>query len=489
MPKLSDAIKPPDMEKLVPVSQPAGVSAPPTPDPSSMPGYESLSLAPAPTILSLDVDRQRQFYRRGVSQYRISPLPTKSNPSLNASTRTITTQVVTQAIAAIPPVVPSAPVTDGLVHGDDIWEIDPAYFLVRDDFTMVSVPGGLSDFTSEVAWHGVQGGTAPFLSFVEPGCGNTGGMPSFGFVNLLGNATSNAANFLIPRLAPSSLPQFGWPILDYPKWKLIWVFTISRQQVGALAPAFSWTKVSHYTGLGNWPLLGAELTNTSTLRPLDFIGLRYDTDTTAPSIGDTTFQFETVFQAPTAGAPARNNAQGTVFNTGILATEGRSYRLEISCTIEGSINFFLTDGVTTSSNTMTISKLSIGPSPSVRIDNGIALYTSPGSVAYPWNTGSKVTISGGSISQFNNTFTLMSGALQPQNGAWLMSGTQAPATDTGATTTLWPALLPFVAFGNDSQAGPVNGSKGIEIDFFGFVWNPGVGGGTGTPNSTLARYW
>ncbi len=103
MPKLSDATKPQDMKDFVQVFQPAGMVVPPTANPGSMPNYEALSLAPAPPILSLDIDRQRQFYRSGVSQYRISPIPSKANPSINASARSISTQVVTQALATVAP--------------------------------------------------------------------------------------------------------------------------------------------------------------------------------------------------------------------------------------------------------------------------------------------------------------------------------------------------------------------------------------------------
>lgn len=388
-----------------------------------------------------------------------------------------------------PPVVIPPSVTDGLVHGIPEWEVDPAFFCIRDDFTFASPPGNLGDFTSEWPWHGANGGTGSFNSFIEPGLGATGGMPSFGYISMLNGSGASTGNVLIPKVALASLPKMGWPILDYPGWKLVWIFTISRRQLGALAPAFSWTQVSHYMGLGNWPNLTAELGSGGPPRPLDFLGLRYDTDTTAPSIGDTTFKFEKVFQAPTSGAPARNNAQGTVFDTTMVPVEGRSYRLEISCVASGSIKFFLTDGVTSSTTTMAISKLSIAPSPTMRIDNNIALYGSPSSVALPWNVGSKVTLAGGSLTQFNGTFTLMDDGLQPQNGAWLFIGTQAPATDTGATTSLWPALFPFVTFGNDSQAAPVAGSKGIMVDFIGFIWNPGVNGGTGTPTTLKARFW
>src|SRR5487761_1578593 len=39
------------------------------------------------------------------------------------------TTVVTEAVAALPP-----PAGDGLIHGDKIWETDPAYVILRDDF-------------------------------------------------------------------------------------------------------------------------------------------------------------------------------------------------------------------------------------------------------------------------------------------------------------------------------------------------------------------
>lgn len=472
----------------VPAPEKGPLSAPAPPVPNAMPPFFSGSMPPSIQHDSKFVGTE--VGTPGIPKHSLMPMGTQANPFTNAAATSTAKIIVQQAIAAIPPPpAPAAGVTDGLLHGDAVWEVDPAFFIVRDDFAFASPPGNLGDFTSEFPWHGANGGTGSFNSFIEPGVGATGGMPSFGYISMLNGSGASTGNVLIPKEALASLPQMGWPILDYPGWKLIWIFTISRRQLGALAPAFSWTQVSHYMGLGNWPLSTTELGSGGPARPLDFIGLRYDTDTTAPSIGDTTFKFEKVFQAPTAGAPARNNAQGTVFDTTMVPVEGRSYRLEVSCTTSGSINFFLTDGVTSSSTTMVISKLSIAPSPTVRIDQNIALYGSPGSVALPWNTGSKVTISGGSIAQFNSTFTLMDAGLQPSNGAWLMVGTQAPATDTGATTTLFPALLPFVTFGNDSSAAPVAGSKGIMVDYFGFVWNPGVGGGTGTPNSLKARYW
>jgi hypothetical protein len=105
MPTLKQATKPPDnLSNMSLVTQPSSAAQPiPSPNPNSMPNYEALSLAPAPAILSTDIDRQRQFYRQGVSSYRISPLPSKANQQINASARSIVTQVISQVAAATPP--------------------------------------------------------------------------------------------------------------------------------------------------------------------------------------------------------------------------------------------------------------------------------------------------------------------------------------------------------------------------------------------------
>src|SRR5258708_3440984 len=113
MPPLKNATTPPaNLSDFQLVPQPSSAARPmPTPDPNSMPNYEALSLAPAPAVMSTDVDRQRQFYRHGVSQYRISPLPSKANPQINASARSVARQVVasTPSAAGITSVALTAP--------------------------------------------------------------------------------------------------------------------------------------------------------------------------------------------------------------------------------------------------------------------------------------------------------------------------------------------------------------------------------------------
>lgn len=94
MPSLKDASIPPaNLKKMVPVSAPAANTQQP-PSATSIPDFDPLSLAPAPPLLATAPDSQRQWFRRGVSQYRISPLPSKANPSINASARSIAQEVV-----------------------------------------------------------------------------------------------------------------------------------------------------------------------------------------------------------------------------------------------------------------------------------------------------------------------------------------------------------------------------------------------------------
>jgi hypothetical protein len=60
--------------------------------------------------------------------------------------------------------------------------------------------------------------------------------------------------------------------------------------------------------------------------------------------------------------------------------------------------------------------------------------------------------------------------------------------NTVGTAVGLPAVTPIFSFGNDTQAAPVIATA-IVIDYFSLIWNPGVGGGTGTPTATKPRYW
>ena len=61
--------------------------------------------------------------------------------------------------------------------------------------------------------------------------------------------------------------------------------------------------------------------------------------------------------------------------------------------------------------------------------------------------------------------------------------------NAGATLSGYPGLYPSVWMGNDSEASPTSDSMEMDVDKIRFVWNPGVGGGTATPNPTKDRYF
>jgi hypothetical protein len=476
-PNLMDETKVPTNWVDAPAKSPMGAAAPPVPH--EMPQYFSGSLAPQ---LQLDsAFSGTEMASPMVPKHSLMPFGNQASAFTNAASQSTSKIIVDQAIAAIPPPVTSTDTDtgDGLIHGDAIWEIDPAYILLRDDFINTDQEATLQSFVSEIPWYAINGGS--------PASVFNGGFqfPYNGIINLSNDGNSNRSSKILPHIETQP-EQFGWPLLDYPGWKFIWVFGIGRVGQGSPGATFSWTQVSMYMGLANYPSLMSNLTATNTPRPPFFLGLRYDTDTTAPAISDTTFKFEYV-QNLTATATTRINTQGTIFDTGMVATEGRKYRLEISCTTSGQVKFFFTDGVTTSSTTMTVTQFSSSTTPTVSISNGLGFYSTTDYL--PWAPGSKATITGGVVAAFNTTLTMIPSSLQPLNGQFYMAGSQSSTPDTGAVTKVFPALVPFVSFGNDTQAAPTANLKAIQWDFISFVWNPGVGGGTGTPNSTLARYW
>lgn len=385
-----------------------------------------------------------------------------------------------------PPVVIPPSVNDGLIHGDKTWGLDPGWVDLRDDFALTSIDssGVLGNFTSEMAWVGIDGSGGEGTVFAG------GPYPNQGYVYMGASASVNTQSFLLPHLTGASVQQYGMPIFDYPGWKLVWIFGINRKGAGTVPAAFDWSHISFYLGLGSWP---GQTSNTPPIsRPPFFAGLRYDTDTTAPAISDTQFVFEYIAQAPVAGAPARVNTQGTTQATGITAVEGAFYRFELTYLSDTKLLYSLSNGSTTFTKIITIARTTLAPTPTLSVSNGIATYTSPGSVNIPWSVGSKVILASitGTASSLNGTWTIMPANLQSLNAQWLTSVTPFASTaGTNGTTSFYPALVPCVVFGNDSTATPITKTKGILVDFFSFIWNPGINGGTGTPNVNKSRYW
>ena len=372
---------------------------------------------------------------------------------------------------------------DGNIHGDPLWNVDDAVFWLRDDFSAMSSFAG--NFTSQIYW--------AFAPSTATSIAQSSTPPYFGGLLLPNSASSGDSAKLIQGMAaPWTRSQSqAWPLLDYPSWKLVWEFEICRPYIFSqsnVPVAFNWAKVSTYVGLGAFPSGGA-IGAAAVPRTPYFIGLRYDTDPTSPAISDTDFVFEAVANSTDTATRAALNVQGTVVHTGITVTEGTHYRLEMECTVVGSVALTLSDGTTSFSSTLVMPKfVSTSSSNEYYSLNGIGEIDA-NVATMPSGPGTLIGVSGisGALAAFNGTWpALGSGGTSFVN--ILMGGSLGPAL-ANSTITFYPAMAPYLAFGNDSQAGQAAQTKALSVDFFGFDWNPGVGGGTGTPNSILARYW
>jgi hypothetical protein len=82
-----------DMKQVTPPAAQPSISLNPTGDPE----FSSLSLAPIPPVMGTETDAARQFYRPGVSQIRMPPLPVQSKIAAGASAQS---QVINQQIVS-----------------------------------------------------------------------------------------------------------------------------------------------------------------------------------------------------------------------------------------------------------------------------------------------------------------------------------------------------------------------------------------------------
>ena len=435
-------------------------------------------------------------YAARTPQLSLMPLGIQGNPSTNAAIMSTARKAV-----RIPPAVAAAVTTDiddGLIHGDAIWETDSAYVFFRDDF--MSVTGNISGHgIGELGWElsGNVGGFSTPSNLKGLTVLNTG---EFSWSNTTTNNSNpsqgiGALSLGTFNIGPSqpATDVMAWPLLAFPSWKatFIWRFHRTIEIPSGIAPNFS--QKSIYIGLAN----NVDLPTNGWSRPPIFIGARYDTDTTAPAISDTTIKLESVQNAlPTGSTPTRDNTQGTVFDTGITPAEDVYYRLDIICTVAGTVTMSINGAAP---QTFTLPKIVItagSANTAVRANNGEALlqFGTIGGlfVTHPFGPGVPVTVAGTGTSptldgNYNTNQTYIASTINDRI-SYLFAPTVGLATPVGWTVTGFASLIPVILFGNDTQAAPVNDNM-ICIDYFSFVWNPGVGAGTGTPDPTKSRYF
>lgn len=356
---------------------------------------------------------------------------------------------------------------DGLVHGDSIWDVDSGVFWIRDDFTM----GGTASGTiGSLLWL-----MPTAISAVSNYCGQT---PNLGLLGIPNSSSSNGYNRLYYGSTSSFIPyQTAWDLLNNPGWKCVWVWKFDNYWAGGTA--FGMSQKSFYIGLG-FPYSSA-----NTPRPNCFIGVRFDTDTTSPSINDSTMHYEVVMNQLSS---TRNNTQGTVVSTGLTPTAGTWYRLEIECVAAGVVTMSI-NGSTPQSFTVPTYGLSIASGCSFSASNGFGEITFTGQLALPWAVGTQISVS---AQQTSPAESIAFGGPAQYNGGsngigFPYSGT-VPGSTGKASGSGYVSLTPWFTWGNDSSASPTANTAMLFLDFFAFVWNAGIGQ-SATPNSTLSRYF
>ena len=207
---------------------------------------------------------------------------------------------------------------------------------------------------------------------------------------------------------------------------------------------------------------------------------------TTPAISDTTFQFEYVAN-PISPNTNRNNTQGQVYNTGISPVEGQWYRLDMESTAVGVVTLTLSsNGSQLATWTVTCTTVLWGTttasSGGCASGNGAVLLspatTNDGTnVVYsPFSIGSQMLLGGTAPTGMTVGNTYTNAGDYSTQAECILFITGVTTGSTGYTLTGYPALLPWLSLCTDSATGHVAYSTALNLDFFGFVWNPGLAG-------------
>ncbi len=250
--------------------------------------------------------------------------------------------------------------SDGLAHGDSPAPIDPSSVVLTDDF----ISGDVTDSQiGALGWNITNAGGGagsvynnaggPFPYFGEIALGTNLTSANIGYVLTL-NSYNGAANGKVPS-----------PFVSSPSWKMIWVFRFMPNLDTSPLAGFDLTNRAAYIGLGTTIAEAA----TFAQRPYNFVGLRFDQDTTAPSIGDTTFKFEVLQNGPVAAVSTRtssngvNNQGGATFSITSVACTSNVITVTAANTLQvGSMATFSNMTVSTFLNGVTANVISASSS-------------------------------------------------------------------------------------------------------------------------------
>lgn len=476
-----------DSASLIPIEQMKLISGLP-PSPPALPTNDVVVAMGSQFGVKI---RQTPPFGGGVPITPLSKIAPSGSPQSNAAAQTVATKVVQTAIAAIPPAPASTPaITDGLIHGYETWEDDPAYICLRDDFIM----GGNTTLSQygDLAWYCTNPAGAIWI-----GDGSLAMPNTFGVLRLGVSSNANQNAILIPGsvflMANSNADIIPYsPLFDYPLWEMTWVFVLQRYQLTetVTTPFPTLANTSFYLGLANMGYVGY---STTVPRPPIFMGLRYDRDTTSPSIADSTFKFEAVVNADPQ-TPARNNTQGNIYNTTFAPAEFTMYRFSMRCLVAGQVQMRLVSNAAqdTGWQTLAVPQQS-WTGATANFGNGIvrlSSITGAGSSNYiTAGSGSKINVTGWSGGSDGAAFIKTNCRFNDVSLTWMSTTNGSTANQSGATFTYYPGVYFFCSWGNDSESTPSN-NRVLLLDFFSFLWNPGVDPANSlTADSTKARFF
>lgn len=236
---------------------------------------------------------------------------TKQNTKVLVANQSANTAI--QQIATLPPAQ-----GDGLTHGAAVWETDPAYVCMREDFLIAtgSTPG--STGTSLAVNSNMLGNGWTLQGALGPFSGVNGGVPpNLGQIWWSDINTASNGAVLLPNIlnttdtfnvSTGSAAKFNpggtWALFDNPGWKVTFIF---KHDVTRIASSFNITPTCTYVGLMDAGV-PAQLTSTrNSNRPNIFIGARLD-----PTVG----------QGPFTLTAAANAASSTTVYTGTITSGG-----------------------------------------------------------------------------------------------------------------------------------------------------------------------
>lgn len=443
--------------KLSPVEAPPivpGQSAgtPPGGGPPMQSSIDPYGGVPLPPNFGLQPDLTKTVTPSSTGPIRLMPL--FGGPQENAKTISI----VKEAIAAIPPTVvpPPAVAAPTVLFKEDFVPLS-LQTSSPSDSVQLTEDGWVFYATSFNAFNFIRGGAISHLGQLmwtnTASINNVGTVaPAISGADMGGGSAQFMSSFM--------------PLLDVAPWTLTYIFKFDSWPFFASGVDFTANNACFYLGLTG------DVNFSSQTRPRVGAWLRLDTDTTAPSIGDTTFVLEIVNNAQTANSFTRNNTQGTTLNTGVTPVPGVWHTLTISSTTAGTISLSL-DGGTALTAAFPQTSLALGAN-----GNSFTASGSKKNWELSWIVGATAPV--GSLA--NGSSFAISGVTTPGyttlNGTWTCSMASNAAhiwwygssdlasssLNNNITVNFNPALMPFMTAGNSGVASPTAGAAGFFID-------------------------